>query len=38
MHLDLPLEQLVKRRGMAFQFAFATEAKELMPMGERVCA
>jgi predicted membrane GTPase involved in stress response len=31
MHLDLPLEQLVKRRGMAFQFAFATEAKELMP-------
>jgi regulator of nucleoside diphosphate kinase len=31
MHLGLPLEQLVKRRGMAFQFAFATEAKELMP-------
>jgi predicted membrane GTPase involved in stress response len=31
MHLDLPLEQLVKRRGVAFQFAFATEAKELMP-------
>jgi predicted membrane GTPase involved in stress response len=31
MHLDLPLEQLVKRRGMAFQFAFATEATELMP-------
>lgn len=34
MHLDLPLEQLVKRRGMAFQFAFATEAKELMPSGD----
>ena len=34
MHLDLPLEQLVKRRGMAFQFAFATEAKELLPMGD----
>ena len=31
MHLDLPLEQLAKRRGTAFQFAFATEAKELMP-------
>ena len=28
MHLDFPLEQLVKRRGMAFQFGFATEAKE----------
>lgn len=31
MHLDLPLEQLAKRRGATFQFAFATEAKELMP-------
>jgi predicted membrane GTPase involved in stress response len=31
MHLELPLEQLAKRRGAAFQFAFATEAKELMP-------
>jgi hypothetical protein len=31
MRLDLPLEQLVKRRGVAFQFAFATEAKQLMP-------
>lgn len=31
MYLDLPLEQLVKRRGLAFQFAFATEAKELVP-------
>lgn len=38
MHLDLPLEQLVKRRGMAFQFAFATEAKELMPMGDDFAA
>ncbi len=31
MQLELPLEQLAKRRGAAFQFAFATEAKELMP-------
>jgi hypothetical protein len=31
MHLDLPLEQLVRRRGLKFQFAFATEAKELVP-------
>jgi hypothetical protein len=31
MHLELPLEQLAKRRGAAFQFAFATQAKELMP-------
>lgn len=38
MHLDLPLEQLVKRRGMAFQFAFATEAKELMPAGDDFAA
>ena len=34
MHPELPLEQLVKRRGVAFQFAFATEAKELMPPAE----
>jgi len=34
MHLDLPLEQLVKRRGMAFQFAFATEAKALVPAAD----
>jgi predicted membrane GTPase involved in stress response len=34
MHMELPLEQLVKRRGMAFQFAFATEAQELMPRAE----
>lgn len=31
MYLDLPLEQLVKRRGVAFQFGFATEAKKLVP-------
>lgn len=31
MHPDLPIEQLVRRAGMAFQFAFATEAKELLP-------
>jgi hypothetical protein len=31
MKLELPLEQLAKRRGAAFQFAFATEAKELVP-------
>jgi hypothetical protein len=34
MHPDLPLEQLVKRRGVAFQFAFATQAKELMPRAD----
>jgi hypothetical protein len=34
MYLDLPLEQLVKRRGAAFQFAFATEAKELLPSAD----
>jgi len=34
VHLDLPLEQLVKRRGMAFQFAFATEAKALVPAAD----
>src|SRR5688572_31856847 len=31
MYPDLPIEQLVRRKGMAFQFAFATEAKELLP-------
>lgn len=31
MHPDLPIEQLVRRKGMAFQLAFATEAKELLP-------
>lgn len=34
MHLDLPLEQLVKRRGAAFQLAFASEAKALVPSRE----
>jgi predicted membrane GTPase involved in stress response len=34
MHPDLPIEQLVRRRGMAFQFAFATEAKERLPRDE----
>ena len=34
MHPELPLEQLVKRRGVAFQFAFATEAKELVPQAD----
>ena len=34
MYLELPLEQLAKRRGAAFQFALATEAKELMPRAD----
>lgn len=34
MHLDLPIGQLVRRKGMAFQFAFATEAKDLVPRHE----
>ena len=34
MHLHLPIEQLVQRVGSAFQFGFATEAKELLPEGE----
>lgn len=34
MHPELPLEQLVKRRGTAFQFAFATEAKGLVPQAD----
>jgi len=34
MHLHLPIEQLVQRVGTAFQFGFATEAKELLPEGE----
>jgi hypothetical protein len=38
MHPQLPLEQLVKRRGMAFQFAFATQAKELMPRADDFAA
>jgi predicted membrane GTPase involved in stress response len=31
MHLDLPLEQLFRRRGLGAQLAFATEAMERMP-------
>lgn len=31
---ELPLEQLAKRRGAAFQFAFATQAKERVPQSE----
>jgi predicted membrane GTPase involved in stress response len=34
MYRDLPIEQLVRRKGMAFQFAFATAAKELLPQRE----
>jgi hypothetical protein len=34
MHYELPLEQLVRRRGKVFQLAFANEAKELMPPAE----
>lgn len=34
MYPDLPIEQLVRRKGIAFQFAFATEAKELVPQRE----
>lgn len=31
MHLDLPLEQLFRRRGIGVQLSFATEAMERMP-------
>lgn len=31
MHLDLPIEQLLRRKDTRFQFGFATEAKELVP-------
>lgn len=31
MHLDLPLEQLLRRTDTRFQFGFATEARELVP-------
>jgi predicted membrane GTPase involved in stress response len=31
MHLDLPLEQLFRRRGAGTQLSFATEAMERMP-------
>lgn len=31
MHLELPLEQLVRRRGKGAQLSFATEAMQRMP-------
>jgi Elongation factor G C-terminus len=31
MRLDLPIEQLLRRKDTRFQFGFATEAKELVP-------
>jgi predicted membrane GTPase involved in stress response len=34
MHLHLPIEQLVRREGTPFQFAFAVEARNLLPEGE----
>jgi predicted membrane GTPase involved in stress response len=34
MYLHLPIEQLVRREETPFQFAFATEAKDLLPEGE----
>jgi predicted membrane GTPase involved in stress response len=34
MYPDMPIEQLVRRKGVALQFAFATEAKELLPQHE----
>lgn len=34
MYPHLPIEQLLQREGTPFQFAFATEARELLPEGE----
>jgi predicted membrane GTPase involved in stress response len=31
MYLDLPIEQLLRRKDTRFQFGFATEAKDLVP-------
>ena len=31
MYLDLPIEQLLRRKDTRFQFGFASEAKELVP-------
>jgi predicted membrane GTPase involved in stress response len=31
MHLDMPIEQLVRRKDTRFQFGFATEARNLVP-------
>jgi Elongation factor G C-terminus len=33
MYLDLPIEQLVRRKDTRFQYGFATEAKKLVPAG-----
>jgi predicted membrane GTPase involved in stress response len=33
MHLDLPIEQLVRRKDTRFQYGFATEAKKRVPAG-----
>lgn len=34
MYLDLPIEQLLRRKDTRFQFGFATEAKERVPDGD----
>ena len=34
MHLDMPIEQLVRRTDTHFQMGFATEARERMPRAE----
>lgn len=34
MHLDMPIEQLLRRRDTRFQFGFATEARSLVPASE----
>ena len=31
MHLDLPIQQLLRRNGTRFQFGFARQARELVP-------
>ena len=39
MHLDMPIEQLVRRRDTRFQFGFANEARNVVPdSGEFVLA
>jgi predicted membrane GTPase involved in stress response len=34
MYLDLPIEQLLRRKDTRFQFGFATQAKERVPDGD----
>lgn len=34
MHFDLPIEQLVRRKGTRFQLGFANQARSLVPKGE----